>query len=65
MTSNKNTLTIVLIVIIVLLLFGGLGGGMMNGYLGLSWIFNILMVILVVMGIYWLVKNINFNERRR
>jgi len=63
MANNKDTLLIVLIVVIVLILFGGFGGyGMMSGFNGgfilLGWFFNILIFILVIAGIYWLIKKI-------
>jgi len=72
MTNNKNTLLIVLIVVVVLILFGGFGlggynmiSGYNNGFTLFNWVFNLLILVLVIVGIYWLVKNINFNERRR
>ena len=62
MKIDNKTLTVALIVIIVLLLFGGSGFGMMGGYYGISWIFNILILILIIVGAYWLIKKINRNE---
>lgn len=72
MKTDTKTIIIVLVVLLVLLSFGGMrsfGGGMMGDYSGgflfLGWIFNLLMLILVILGILWLIKNVNFNERRR
>jgi len=73
--KDNNTLMIILVIILVLLLFGGLGmggfsGGMMRGdnfgFVFLGWIFNIIIsviiIFLLVLGVYWLFKNINFNK---
>ena len=67
MTKNKNTLIIVLIIVVVLLLLGGFGSyNMMNsGFMLLNWIVNAVILVLVILGIYWLVRNINFNKRGR
>ena len=75
MKNENRTLIIVLIVVLVLLLFGNFGFGMRGGYYGdfmfLGWIFNIIILVLIVMGVYWLVKhvtydgkNINYNGRK-
>jgi uncharacterized membrane protein len=73
--ENKNrTLVIVLVIIIVLLMLGNFGygmmgfrSGMMGGYYGefilLNWIINILMIILIIFGIYWLIKHIGYDGK--
>ena len=71
MKIDNNTLAILLVVVLVVLLFGGFGfgmmsfgGGMMNGYYNFGWIFNVLILILIIAGAYWLVKKMNGNKRR-
>ena len=72
--KNNNNLIIgilaVAAILIVLGIFGsGFGSyGMMEGYssgfMSFGWIFNVLVIILIIAGIYWLIKNANHNERR-
>jgi uncharacterized membrane protein len=82
MENQNRTLIIVLVVVLVLLLFGnfgfgmgGFGGGMMDGFYGgfmlLGWILNIIIFVLIILGIFWLIrhisydgKNINYNGRK-
>ena len=68
--KEKNSLIIVLSVVVVLLLFGGFGmrsfdSGMMDFSNVIFWLFNgmvsVLLFILIVLGIYWLIKHVNIN----
>jgi heme/copper-type cytochrome/quinol oxidase subunit 4 len=58
---------VVVAVLIVLGLFGfgfrnyGMMGGNNNGFVSFGGIFGILMAVLVIAGIYWLIKNANHN----
>lgn len=71
--KNNNNLIIVVVVVVVLLIllgtfgFGNRGYGMMGGYnpvfMLFSWIFSIIFIILIIVGAYWVIKNINFNRR--
>ena len=72
MTSkdNYNTIALVIVVVVVLIILGmfgfgyrnyGMMGGYNNGFMSFSGIFGILMVVLVIAGIYWLIKNANHN----
>ncbi len=78
--KDNNTLIIVIIVILAFLLFGGFGfgmmgwpwygGGMMSGYYGtgswiFGWIFMILITIIMILGIVWLVKQIQKSDHRK
>ena len=73
MENQSRTLIIVLIVVLVLLLFGNFGygmggfGGMMGGFYGgfmlLGWIINIFIIILIILGIYWLVRHIGYDGK--
>jgi uncharacterized membrane protein len=72
--DNKNFIIgiVVVIAILILLEFFGFGFrsyGMMSGYsygfMSLGWIFSILVIILIIVGIYWLIKNIDYNKRRK
>ncbi len=72
--KNKNSLIVVLVVLVALLFFGGLGmrsfsNGMMEvsnfGFALVNWLLGILLLILVILGILWLVKNLNLNQRRK
>jgi hypothetical protein len=66
--KDKNNLIIILGIVIVLLLFGrfGFGGAMMEisnfGFVLFNSIVGILLLVLIIFGIYWLIKKIN-NER--
>ncbi len=71
MSKNNNNLMIGVVVVIVVLLFFGFGYrgyGMMTqynpGFMLLSWVLNIALIILVVLGILWLIKNIDYIKRR-
>jgi len=75
MTSkdNKNLLIGVLVVIAVLIILGVFGFGFRNygmmgysssGFMSFSWIFSILIIILIIAGIYWLIKNADHHNRR-
>jgi uncharacterized membrane protein len=74
MENTNKTLMIVLIVVLVLLLFGnigygmgGFGGGMMGGLYGgfmlLGWIFNLIIFVLIILGVYWLVRHISYDGK--
>ena len=69
--DNKNLIIVIAVVIGVLLLlglfgFGFRGYGMMTGYdtgfMSFGWIMSILVIVLIIAGIYWLIKNANRNE---
>lgn len=71
--SNNNLLIGIVVVIVICILFGGFGFGyrgygMMGGYDYGFMLFNnvimILLTILIVVGIFWLIKNINHRGRR-
>ncbi len=72
MSKNNNNLIIgVVVIVVVLILFGFFGfggyrmmGGYNSGFMLIGWILNILIIVLVVLGILWLFKNINYNRRR-
>jgi uncharacterized membrane protein len=75
MKNENRTLIIVLIIVLVLLLFGNFGFGMRGGYYDgfmlLGWILNIIIFVLIILGIFWLIrhisydgKNINYNGRK-
>jgi hypothetical protein len=66
--DNKNLIIGVLVIVLVLVLLGsfGFGGyGMMMGYnpgfMMFGWIFNIIIIILIILGIFWLIKHVDFN----
>jgi protein-S-isoprenylcysteine O-methyltransferase Ste14 len=68
--DNRNTITLVVVVVAVLIILGlfgfgfrnyGMMGGYNNGFISFAGIFGILMVVLVIAGIYWLIKNANRN----
>ena len=65
MENTNKTLMIVLIVVLVLLLFGNFGYGMMgglySGFMFLGWIFNVVLIVLIILGVYWLVKHISYD----
>lgn len=68
---DKNILIIVLVVVLALLLFGSFGvfgSRMMNTYDLISMLFNglisLLVIVLVVIGILWLINNLNFKGRK-
>ncbi len=75
MTSkNTRNLIIVITIVVVLILLGLFGYdfrgyGMMAGYavgnMLFGWIFSILILILLLVGIYWLIKNMNYRDRRK
>lgn len=62
-----------LIVVLVLLLFGSFGfgmggfGGMMSGFYSgfmlLGWIINIFIIVLIILGVYWLVRHIGYDGK--
>ena len=55
MENTNKTLMIVLIVVLVLLLFGNFGYGMMgglySGFMFLGWIFNVVFIVLIILGV--------------
>lgn len=67
MTRKNNNLVIVLVVLLVIVLFSGGFGyrtyGMMNIPSVIFSLFNgilsILILVLIVLGIYWLIKHVN------
>ncbi len=69
--TDKNNLIMGIIVVVVLLMllriigFGSMDYGMMGGYnygfMSFSWIFNILIILLIIAGIYWFIKNTKRN----
>ena len=71
--KNNNLIIGILAVAAILILLGifgsGFGGyGMMGGYgigfMSFGWIFNILIIVLIITGIYWLIRNMDYNKRR-
>ena len=67
MENTNKTLMIVLIVVLVLLLFGNFGYGMMgglySGFMFLGWILNVVLIVLIILGVYWLVKHISYDGK--
>jgi hypothetical protein len=70
--DNKNLIIGALVIIVVIIFLGsfGFGGyGMMRGYnpefMIFGWIFNILIFILIILGIFWLIKHVDINGRRK
>jgi uncharacterized membrane protein len=43
---------------------GAISGGYGTGAMFLSWIFSILIMLLILAGIYWLIKSSNKTNRR-
>lgn len=66
--NNKNLIIGALVVLVVLLLLGTVGFGsygMMGynpGFMLLNFVFSILVIVIIILGVYWLIKHINFNE---
>ena len=73
MTKKNNTLVIVLLIALIIVLFGGFrfgatgfGSGIVSGYNGFMFLFSSIfmsafLIILVILGLYWLIKKINKN----
>ncbi len=69
--KDKNNLILGIVIVVALLVlfriigFGSMGYGMMGGYnygfMSFDWIFNILVIILIIAGIYWFIKNTKRN----
>lgn len=72
MSKNNNNLIIgVVIIVVVLILLGSFrfgGYGMMGrynpGFMLFSWILNIIIIILIILGIFWVIKNMDYIKRR-
>jgi uncharacterized membrane protein len=71
--NNNNLIIGVIIVAVILILLGGFGfgnrgygmmGGYNSGFMLFGWIFNILIIILIIVGAYWVIKNIDSIKRR-
>jgi hypothetical protein len=67
MAKNNNNLIIGVIVVVVILMFlgsFGFGGGMIGGYgsgfMLFGLVLNILIIVLIILGIFWLIKHVNF-----
>ena len=75
MNNKNNSWIIVAIIAVAVLLFSGIFGfgfrnyGMMYGYgdgfMLYNGIFSILIIVLIVAGIYWLIKNSNHTNREK
>ncbi len=72
MSNNNNLIFGIVIVVVVFTLLGifgfwfgdyGMMGGYSTGFMLFGWFFNLLIIILVIVGIYWLMKKINTNKR--
>jgi len=70
--DNKNLIIGIVVVVLIFVLLGSFGYngyGMMGGYnpafMLLSWVFSIVIIIIIVAGIFWLYKNVDFNVRRK
>jgi len=67
--DNKTIIIGIIIGIIILIILGTYSGygmmRMMGGYgsvfLPFGWIFSVLLIILLIVGIYWLVKKMKYN----
>ncbi|MEK6800449.1 MAG: hypothetical protein AABY05_00800 [Nanoarchaeota archaeon] len=71
--DNKNLIIGIVVVVLILVLFGSFGFGSRNyGMMGsfgtsfifLNWILNVLVIILIIIGIYWLINNLDYFKRR-
>jgi cytochrome c biogenesis factor len=69
--KNNNILMVVLVIVLVLLLFGGFGMrsfGIVDvsnfGFQLINGAVMLLLIVLIVLGIFWLIKNLKYNERR-
>jgi len=67
--DTKNLIIAVLVIAAVLIILGALGfggygimGGFGMGSMSFNWIFNILIIVLIIAGIYWFVKHSNYNK---
>ena len=72
MTKNNNNLIIAVVVIVAIIALSGTFGfgsyRMMGvyggGFMLLNLIFSILVIVLIIIGVYWLINNVNLNGRR-
>ena len=70
MTNKNNNLVIgIVVIIVILILLGGFGGyGMMGGFnpgfMIVGWIFNLLVIILIIIGIFWVIRNVSYNGKK-
>ena len=67
---DNNIIIGIIVVLVIIIILGNFGGyGLMGGYnssfMLFGLIFNILIIILIIAGAYWLVKNVDFKQRRR
>jgi len=73
MTNKDNKIIIGVVVAVLILMLLGIFGfgirsyGMMGsyGFISFGWIVNILTIIFIILGIYWLIKNMNYNKWRK
>jgi len=73
--KNNNNLTIAVMIIAAIIVLGGISGfgfrsyGMMSGYnsgfMLLNSILNIVIIILIIVGVLWLIRYLNYNHRIR
>jgi asparagine N-glycosylation enzyme membrane subunit Stt3 len=67
MKNERKTIIIVLMVVLVLLLLGnfriGMMGGYYSGFMLLGWIINIVIIALIIIGVYWLIRHINYDGK--
>jgi uncharacterized membrane protein len=38
-------------------------GGFYNGFMFLGWILNVIILVLIILGVYWLVKHISYDGK--
>lgn len=65
--QNNNLIIGIIVVVVIIILLGSLsfgGYGMMGryntGFALLGGILNILIIILIIIGIFWVIKHVNF-----